>query len=271
MGILKEKRGLRQGDPLSPYLFTLVMEILTLILQRKVQNSEEFTYHHQCSNMSIINLCFADDLFLFAHGDVNSARIIMEALDEFKSVSGLVPSLPKSTAYFCNVLNHAKLAILNVLPFEEGTLPVKYLGVPLVTTRLVYRDCKELVEKVQNRIGDWKNKFLSFAGRLQLVQSVLSSMHVYWSSVFILPSGIIMDLEQLMRGFLWCQGEKRRGKAKISWEAICLPKNEGGLGIRRLQDFNVALITSHIWIILTLKESIWVKWIHTHKLRGRSF
>ena len=64
----------------------------------------------------------------------------MEVLDEFKNASGLIPSLPKSTTYFCNVLNHVKLVILNVLPFEEGTLPVKYLGVPLVTSRLVYRD-----------------------------------------------------------------------------------------------------------------------------------
>lgn len=165
----KGKRGLRQGDPLSPYLFILVMEILTLILKRKVRSTEEFVYHHQCLNLNIINLCFADDLFLFAHGDVNSARVIMEALNEFKGASGLVPSLSKSTVYFCNVLNYTKLAILNILPFEEGKLPVKYLGVPLVSTRLVYRDCKELVEKVQNRIADWKNKFLSFAGRLQLV------------------------------------------------------------------------------------------------------
>ena len=81
------------------------------------------------------------------------------------------------------------------MPFEEDTLPVKYLGVPLISTRLVYRDCKELVEKVQHRIQDWKNKFLSFAGRLQLVQSVLSSMHVYWASVFILPSRVMLNIE----------------------------------------------------------------------------
>ncbi|GJS55289.1 CASP-like protein 4A3 [Tanacetum coccineum] len=63
----------------------------------------------------------------------------------------------------------------------------------------------------------------------------------------------------------------RRGKAKVSWESICLSKNKGGLGIHRLEMFNVALITSHIWSILTLKESLWVKWIHTNKLRGRNF
>ncbi|GKA91797.1 auxin efflux carrier, partial [Tanacetum coccineum] len=85
-----------------------------------------------------------------------------------KHASGLIPSIPKSTAFFCNVLNHVKLSILNVLPFEEGRLPVKYLGVPLVSSRLKARDCKELVEKVQNRVLDWKNKALSIAVRLKV-------------------------------------------------------------------------------------------------------
>ncbi|GJZ55694.1 hypothetical protein Tco_0610887 [Tanacetum coccineum] len=75
-------------------------------------------------------------------------------LDEFKQASGLIPSLPKSTTYFCNVLNHVKLSILQVLLFEEGKLPVKYLGVPLVSSRLMIRDCNKLIDRVQIRIQD---------------------------------------------------------------------------------------------------------------------
>ncbi|GJZ40961.1 putative reverse transcriptase domain, reverse transcriptase zinc-binding domain protein [Tanacetum coccineum] len=157
------------------------------------------------------------------------------------------------------------------MPFEEGILPIKYLGVPLISSRLLYKDCKILVEKVRKRIGDWKNKWLSFAGRRQLVISVLSSMHIYWASVFILPMGIINHIEQLMSGFLWCQGDMKRGKAKVSWEDVCLPKQEGGLGIRRLENFNVALMSTHVWKIVTRKDSLWVKWIHAYKLKKRSF
>ncbi|GJY41443.1 hypothetical protein Tco_0428713 [Tanacetum coccineum] len=256
-GYFRGKRGLRQGDPLSPYLFTLVMEVLTLMLQRRVHESQVFTYHRFCSKLELINLCFADDLFLFAYGDVHSASIIKEALEEFKGASGLTPSLPKSTAYFCNVLNHVKLSILQILPFEEGKLPVKYLGVPLVSSRLLIRDCVELIDRVQTRIQDWKNKSLSAAGRLQLIRSVLGAMHIYWASVFILPSRVLLNIEQLMRGFLWSPSSLKKGRSKVAWEVVCLPKNEGGLGIRRLEVFNSALMIAHIWKLLSLKESLW--------------
>ncbi|GKB85769.1 RNA-directed DNA polymerase, eukaryota, reverse transcriptase zinc-binding domain protein, partial [Tanacetum coccineum] len=238
---------------------------------RRVRNSKAFTYHRDCAKMELINLCFADDLFLFAHGDDSSAKVIMESLDEFNIVSGLTPSLPKSTTYFCNVLNCTKLAILQIMPFEEGLLPIKYLGVPLVPSRFMYKDCKELIEKVVGRINDWKNKFLSIAGRLQLVQSVIVSMHVHWASVFVLPTRVLLDIEQLMRGFLWCQGSMHKGKAKVAWDVVCLLKDEGGLGVKHLDLFKKALMTSHVWKLLLRNDSLWVKWIHMYKIKDRRF
>nr|GFA38051.1 reverse transcriptase domain, reverse transcriptase zinc-binding domain protein [Tanacetum cinerariifolium] len=100
----------------------------------------------------------------------------------------------KSTAFSCKVLNYIKVSILNIMPFSKGELPVKYLG------------------------------------RLQLCKSVISSMHVYWASVLLIPRGIISDIQQLIRGFLWCNGEYKRGKAKVAWDDICLPKQKEDLG-----------------------------------------
>ncbi|GJZ42585.1 hypothetical protein Tco_0589840, partial [Tanacetum coccineum] len=94
------------------------------------------------------------DLFLFARGHPNFVWVIIDDLEEFKNVSGLVPSIPKSTAFFCNVLNALKANILSFIPFAEGTLPVKYLGVPLISSRILYRNCKILVEKLESWVND---------------------------------------------------------------------------------------------------------------------
>nr|XP_043615902.1 uncharacterized protein LOC122587801 [Erigeron canadensis] len=265
MGILKV-RGLRQGDPMSSYLFTLVMEVLTLLLQY-VSSDSPFTFHHQCVQQSVINVCFADDLFLFAHGDLDSAKVVMDALNVFKDMSGLTPNLPKSTIFFCNVSDRVKNAILDIMPFEEDQLSVKYLGVHLISTRLVYKDCAILIERMEKKITNW----LYFAGRLQLINSVLISMHTYWASVFILPTRILHELERKMRGFLWCQGVLVKGKAKVAWKSVCTPKYEGDLGKRHIFDLNNALIEKHVWSILNNRESLWVKWVHSYRLKGRNF
>ncbi|KAK1427996.1 hypothetical protein QVD17_16799 [Tagetes erecta] len=137
-GFFNGKRGLRQGDPLSPYLFTLVMEILTRILHHDTRMDSSFRFHNKCEKQSIINLCFADDLFMFARGDINSTKCILKSLKMFTSMSGLVPSNQKSTVFFCNVPDNVKISILNACHFAEGALPVQYLGVPLISSRLRY-------------------------------------------------------------------------------------------------------------------------------------
>ncbi|KAM0043987.1 putative RNA-directed DNA polymerase [Helianthus debilis subsp. tardiflorus] len=269
-GYFKGRRGLRQGDPMSPYLFTLVMEVLTSKLQRATSIDSAFRFHKKCENQRIVNLCFADDLFLFSRGDVTSVKVIMDALNRFKDMSGLIPSLTKSTVFFCNVPNHVKSNIRSIMPFEEGSLPIRYLGVPLIASRLLYSDCKVLVEKMENRITDWKAKYLSFAGRLQLIISVLSSFYIYWASVFVLPASIVKQLEQKMRSFLWCQGHIVKGKAKVSWNVVCLPKSEGGLGVRRIADVNKALMAFHMNSILSRRKSLWVEWVYSYHLQDRS-
>ncbi|XP_021987007.1 uncharacterized protein LOC110883597 [Helianthus annuus] len=133
-GYFKGQRGLRQGDPISPYLFTLVMEVLTSILQHAASTHADFRFHNNCKKRKIINLCFADDLFLFARADNVSVKIIMESLNNFRDMSGLVPSLRKSTSFFCNVPTRVKNQLLSLVPFSEGSLPIKYLGVPLIAS-----------------------------------------------------------------------------------------------------------------------------------------
>lgn len=165
-GFFKGKKGLRQGDPLSPYLFTLVMQVLSVIIKRRITEDGGFRYHARCEELGITHLCFADDLFLFSYGDPWSVQILKDSLDEFGAASGLWPNNAKSNVFFCKVVEENKMLILDILGFSEGSLPVKYLGVPLITSRLWHADCAPLIDKVKQRIEAWQNKWLSFAGRM---------------------------------------------------------------------------------------------------------
>ncbi|KAL0302152.1 UNVERIFIED_CONTAM: hypothetical protein Scaly_3040900 [Sesamum calycinum] len=151
--------------------------------------------------------------------------------------------------------------------FPQGTLPVRYLGVPLITSKLSLADCAPLILKIEARIAGWNQLNLTYAGRTQLIKSVLSSIHQYWCSVFILPKGVIKTIDAKLRNFLW-RGGTERGGYKVAWEQVCKPTAKGGLGIRNIQTMNNSLMGKHLWQILEKKhDSIWVSWITKYKLR----
>ena len=96
-------------------------------------------------------------------------------------------------------------------------------------------------------------------------------MQVFWASMFILPVTITNEIERIIRDFLWNYGEYKRGKAKIKWDDVCKPKVEGGLGIKSLETWNIAMMSKHVWNLITHKDSLWVMWIYKYKLKGRNF
>lgn len=257
-GFFESKRGLRQGDPISPYLFTIVMEVFTLMLKRQVAYEKKFKYHWGCKKLGILSLCFADDIMLFCHGDKISASVLRRAMDEFCLASGLRPNMDKSTVFFGNVDDIVKQEVQLVMPFNEGTLPIKYLGIPLDSNRINRGDCNVLLDNVKRRIDTWQNKSLSFAGRLQLIASVLNSLNVFWAPMFILPHGICDDIDKLLKRFLLKVESNKSFKYNVAWKDVCMQKNEGGLCLKSLHVWNEALLEKHLWNVIMDNESIWV-------------
>jgi hypothetical protein len=117
---------------------------------------------------------------------------------------------------------------------KEGILPVRYLGVPLISSRLSSADCGVLLDKITGSIDSWFSRNLSYAGRLQLLSSVLYGLQVYWTGLFILPKKIIKAIEQKFNQFLWNGKDVEAAKVKVAWSDVCFPKKEGGLGLKSI-------------------------------------
>lgn len=156
-------------------------------------------------------------------------------LNEFSTLSGLKCNPAKSTVFCIGVSQVVKDRILGCLQMKEGKLPVRYLGVPLISSRVTAADCSVLLEKITGWIDSWMFKKLSFAGRLQLISSVLCSIQEYWTGIFILPKRIIKLFEQKLCWFLWNGKDDGVARATVAWKFLCLPKREGGLGIKKLE------------------------------------
>lgn len=261
-GYFQSARGLRQGCSLSPYLFVLCMNILSLKIDKAVKE-KRFKFHPGCQALSLTHLCFAE-------GKKVSVEGALSVFEDFAKWSGLNISIEKSTVYMAGVGEEEKGRILRNFPFAEGRLPVRYLGLPLMTKGMCKTDYLPLVEKVRSRINTWKSRFLSYAGRLQLIKSVLISIVNFWAAVFRLPSKCMKEIEQLCASFLWSGPALKSTGAKVAWRSICKPKEDGGLGIRSLKEVNKVYGLKLIWRVL-LGLSLWGKWIKAYLLKKRSF
>lgn len=151
------------------------MEILSLLLGEAARTNSNFSFHPKCQPLNLTHLCFADDLLIFSTIALDYVRVLTEILVEFESLSGLRANPAKSTI-FCAGASEQEKDILSLFQMNEGSLLVRYLGVPLITKKLSATDCECLVTKVSAKIDSWLVKNLSFAGRLQLISSVLCSL-----------------------------------------------------------------------------------------------
>ncbi|KAL2943828.1 hypothetical protein RDABS01_032175 [Bienertia sinuspersici] len=260
--LIKPSRGLRQGDPLSPLLFTLCMEYFTRIM-KKVSLEEGYKFHPLCKKLDLNHLCFADDILMFSRGDIHTVTLNLAGLQIFSRSTGLEISAAKSEVYCAWVATDILHRIRDLSGFKVGKLPFTYLGVPMSPKRIQPHECEKLVDKMCAKIKVWSSRNLSYAGRLQLVNSVLMSISTYWCQIFLLPNSVIQNIIGVCRAFLWHGTAISNKMSPVSWEEVCKPKQEGGLGIRSLVHWNTAAVGKHVWAIAQKKDNLWVRWVHT--------
>ncbi|XP_019181782.1 PREDICTED: uncharacterized protein LOC109176840 [Ipomoea nil] len=219
-------RGLKQGDPLSPYLFIICAEGLSLLLQQAQSQGKIHGCRVARGALPISHLFFADDSLLFFKAKVHK-----------------------------NTRDNDRNDVALILGVDQAPNYGKYLGLPSFIGRNKKAAFSYIEDKIRQRIVSWNKKLLTQASKEVLLKSVAQAMPTFSMSVFLLPMGICTAIERTMNRYWWGSGNDR-GIHWKAWDRMCIPKKYGGLGFKELHAFNLAILGKQAWRLLTKPESL---------------
>ena len=119
--------------------------------------------------------------------------------------------------------------------YKRGTFPCKYLGIEIEKCSKTNKGSHNILERMDKKIGGWKDKWLTKAGKVTKIKAILSALPTYPLSCLPLTKTINKNLEEKLRSFFWNDTYEHNKLALIKWENICKPKELGGLGIKKLK------------------------------------
>ncbi|GJY39564.1 RNA-directed DNA polymerase, eukaryota, reverse transcriptase zinc-binding domain protein [Tanacetum coccineum] len=254
------RRGLKQGDPLSPFLFILVMESLHLSFQNVVDEGL-FKGVSVGSSLQLSHLFYADDVIFMGQWSESNIITIVHALDCFHKASGLRMNLQKSKLLGIAVEDEKVSRAAMKMGCCTLKTPFSYLGIKVGGMMTRIKSWDEIVAKLHSRLSKWKLKTLSIGGRLTLLKSVLGSTPIYYMSMFKVPSQVLKCLEDIRRQFFNGADPKEKKMSWVKWSRVLASKDKGGLGVSSFFALNRALLLKWVWRFRYDRNSLWTRFI----------
>lgn len=249
---------MRQGDPLSPLLFVLAADLLQSIVNQ--------AYHQGLFSCPLDSdfghdfpiIQYADDTLLFMLTDAFDLFCLKGLLRSFADSTGLKVNFSRSSLIPINVDADRLLHLANTFGCQVGSTPFTYLGLPLGSSKPKFESYLPLIDRVTRWLSGL-SPFLSYGGRLVLVNSVFSSQAVYHMTSLQMPVKVILQIDRLRRQALWHGSNiNTRGGCLVAWKSVCRPKKEGGLSSLNLRIQNKALSMKLLHKFLNRVDVPWV-------------
>ena len=253
------KKGVRQGDPVSPLLFVIAADLLQTVINDMFSKGI-LKLPIPCHDQDYPIIQYADDTLIILPADRQQLLALKDMLLVFSQSTGLDVNYHKSFIIPINVENAVMTELASAFGCQIGKMPFTYLGLPVGTTRPKMVDFMPLVDCMERRMTA-SSSFLNQGERLQFLNSALSSMPIFFMGSLAVPAGILKQLERIQRQCLWRKNREEPAPSLAAWDLICRPKNKGGLGILNLGVQNVALLLKHASNFLNRKDLPWVSLI----------
>lgn len=271
-GLVLPGRGIRQGDPLSPYIFILCSELLSSLCNLRQRNGKFKGIKIAAEAPCINHLLFADDTMFFCKANAQNAQTLKQILATYEAISGQLINTQKSAISFSKHTGQdIKSTIKQILNIENVGGFGKYLGLPEQLGRRKKESFSGIVTRIKHRAISWSSKFLTRAGKLIMLRSVLSAMPSHAMSCYKLPQGLCDQIQTLMTRFWWDPTQEKRSMAWISWKKMARPKKFGGLGLKDIPTFNDALLAKISWRIIKNPSCLLARVLLGKYCKGKSF
>jgi hypothetical protein len=196
------RRGVRQGDPLSPLLCVLAADFLQSLVN-KAKDSGLLKLPIPLNNTQDFPIIqYVDDTLIILEGDPRQLHFLKSLLNQFSESTGLKVNFSKSLMFPINVSEGRFDLLSRTFGCAKGTLPFTYLGLPLGLTKPRLEDFTPLVNKCERRLAS-VSTFLSQAGRLELTNVVFFSLPTFYMCTFSLPATVIKQIDKFRKHCLW--------------------------------------------------------------------
>lgn len=253
----KTGKGLRQEDPLSPFLSNLGGDGLSKMLTEATSKGLTKGLLEDFRPGGIISLQYADDTILFSKAEESVLRNLKCVLMWYEQISGMRINFHKSELVPLNLEEEEAHRLAHVFSCPLGSFPIKYLGVPLHYDNLSKEDIQPLVDKMLKKIAGWRGRLLSLAARAMLLKTCLASIPVYLLSFIKFPKRAIKVMNTHMSNYLWNDSVESHKYHLANWELVSMSKEQGGLGLPSLRDLNISLLASWLKRYNKDKENLW--------------
>ncbi|CAM8948289.1 unnamed protein product [Rhodiola kirilowii] len=249
------KRGLRQGDPLSPYLFIMCTEWLTYKLSFLHETNSLRGIRIARNAPFLTHLFFADDSLLLFEATSATPSIIKEVLREYEFLAGQKVNYNKSELVLSpNTTDALKQSFTTTLSVAAVNGHNKYLGLPLNIGRSKSTFFLPMLDRAQARSKLWYTSSLSCGGREILIKSVLLAIPQYHMHCFRIPKGVLQKYQSLIKQFWWSGKQGSKTVHWLKYNLLCETKEDGGLGFRDLHVLNQAFLAKQGWRIFSQQD-----------------
>lgn len=252
----KTHKGVRQGDPLSPLMFNLVVDALSEMLNKAKEGGHLQGLVPHLVTRGLTHLQYADDTILFMTNTEENIITVKFLLYCYEAMSGLKINFQKSEVIVIGAEEQEAQKVADLFNYKRGELPIFYLGLPVSEGRLTAKDLGVPVAKIEKRLATWKCGFLSYGGKSILINSCLSSIPMYMMGFYLLPDQVHHKMDAIRARFFLDGLEGKKKYHMIKWEALCIPKEDGGLGFLNTKIMNEALLCKWIYKLESGTDSL---------------